>query len=260
MVERSKRGKGKHKLLGNHQKSWIWGRNLVLETLRGRKWKPVELLITETFTGDECSEAKRLAPDLDVQLEEVPADRIRQLCGTSEHQGFAAKMPAFPYSDVSQLAEAMRESGPALFIICDRIQDPHNFGAIVRSADGFGVSAIVISTTKQVGVTSQVARSSAGAVNHVPIIQTESIANTARDLQAAGVAIVACSEKAKQSIGDCDLTRPIALVIGNEGRGVSHEMLELSDELVSIPMFGTVSSLNAAVSAAVAMYEAARQR
>ncbi|MFK7821440.1 MAG: 23S rRNA (guanosine(2251)-2'-O)-methyltransferase RlmB [Planctomycetaceae bacterium] len=260
MVERSKRGKGKHKLLGNHQKSWIWGRNLVLETLRGGIWTPLELLVAENFNGDDAPEAMKLAGDLGVQYEEVPADRIKQLCGTSEHQGFAAKMSAFPYADEARLPALIPESKPTLIVICDRIQDPHNFGAIVRSADGFGVSAIIIRNTKQVGVTSQVARSSAGAVNHVPIVRTESIVDAAKKLQAAGVTLVACSEKAPQLIGDCDLNRPTALVIGNEGRGVSGEMLAQSDELVSIPMSGTVSSLNAAVAAAVTMYEVARQR
>jgi 23S rRNA (guanosine2251-2'-O)-methyltransferase len=260
MVERSKRGKGKHKLLGNHQKSWIWGRNLVLETLRGGVWKPVELLVAENFNGDEVSEAMQLAIDLDIYHEEVPADRIRQLCGTSEHQGFAAKMPAFPYAEEGSLPHLIEASKPAIVVICDRIQDPHNFGAIVRSADGFGVSAILIRTTRQVGVTSQVARSSAGAVNHVPIVQTESIAEAAKRMQASGINVVACSEKATQQIGDCDFTQPTAMVIGNEGRGVSGEMLALSDQILSIPMLGKVSSLNAAVSAAVAMYEVARQR
>lgn len=247
-------------MLGNHQKSWIWGRNLVLETLRAGRWLPTDLLVSEELAARERNEAERLAVDQNVPFERVPATRIRQLCGTAEHQGFAARMPEFPYTSEDQLRTIVETNSPALLLICDGIQDPFNLGAILRSADGFGVSAVLIPTSEQVGVTSLVARTSAGAVNYVPIVRSSSLADLAQLLKALGVSVLACSEKADSTIANYDLKAPVALVLGNEGRGVSPEMLQLVDGQVGIPLQGAVSSLNAAVAAAVAMYEVSRQR
>ncbi len=260
MVERYRRGKGKRRMLGNHQKSWIWGRNLVLETLRAGNWLPMDLLLSEELATDVRSEAEQLAHDQDIPFERVEPARIRQLCGTSEHQGFAAKMPEFPYANVHDLAAIVQENDPVMLLICDRIQDPFNLGAMLRSADGFGVSAVIIPDSEQVGVTSLVARTSAGAVNHVPIVQCESLTDVGEQLRDLGVSILACSEKAESNIGLCDLTRSVALVVGNEGKGVSRALLDLADSHVRIPLQGAVSSLNAAVAAAVVMYEVQRQQ
>lgn len=263
MVERYRRGKGKHKarkLLGNHQKSWIWGRNLVTETLRSGRWLPVDLLISQELAPDVATEIQQLADHNGVALELVEAERIRQLCGTSEHQGLAAKMPAFPYTPGDQLMRIVKESNPALLMVCDRIQDPYNFGAMLRSADCFGVDAVLIQETEQVGVTSLVARSSAGAVNTVPIIRHPVLIDLAAVLMSLGVTLVACSEKASQDVGNVDLSEPVALVVGNEGTGVRPELLERVGSQVRIPMHGSIGSLNAMVAASVVLYETQRQR
>ena len=260
MVERYRRGKKKRKLLGNHQKCWIWGRNLVVETLRGKRWPPVDLLLSDQLSGEIQSEVQRLADDLDIPIEWVTPDRIRQVCGTGEHQGFAARMPEFPYATPEEFAELVGETELPLIVVCDRIQDPFNFGAILRSADGFGVTAIVIPSKQQVGVTSLVARTSAGAVNHVPIVRVESLGEITKSLKAAGITVVACTEKTDQPLSACDFRLPVAIVLGNEGRGVSEELLWNADAKARIPLSGQVESLNAAVAAAVVMYEVQRQR
>ena len=260
MVERYRRGKGKRKLLGNHQKCWIWGRNLVTETLRAGRWIPVDLLLSQDVTANLRQPVVELAESLDVPFELVEPNRIRQLCGTAEHQGFAARMPDFPYTTVDELPGIVAGSKPVLLLICDRIQDPYNFGAILRSADCFGVDAVVIQETQQVGVTSLVARSSAGAVNTVPIVRHPSLPALATELAKLGVALAACSEKAVSDVAEADLAQAIALVVGNEGTGVRPELQEAVDIALRIPMHGSIGSLNAMVAASVTLYEAQRQR
>ncbi len=260
MVERYRRSKGKRKLLGNHQKCWIWGRNLVTETLRAGHWLPVDLLLSQDVVADSRQPVVELAEALEVPFEVVDSGRIRQLCGTAEHQGFAARMPEFPYVPTEELSDIVVGNKPVLLLICDCIQDPYNFGAIVRSADCFGVDAVVIQETQQVGVTSQVCRSSAGAVNTVPIVRHPSLPALASELADLDVAMAACSEKAVIDVAEADLTQPVALIVGNEGTGIRAELQEAVSVSVRIPMHGSISSLNAMVAASVTLYEAQRQR
>jgi len=201
-----------------------------------------------------------LAESLGVPFELVDANRIRQLCGTAEHQGFAARMPEFPYTAAEELPEIVVLGKPAFLLMCDRIQDPYNFGAILRSADCFGVDAVVIQETQQVGVTSQVARSSAGAVNTVPVVRHPSLPALATELGDLGVSLAACSEKAVTDVAQADLTQAIALIVGNEGTGVRPELQDAVSVSVRIPMHGSIGSLNAMVAASVTLYEAQRQR
>ena len=260
MVERYGRDKGKKKLLGNHQKCWIWGRNLVLETLRSGRWPPVSLLLSTTLPESLVRESQELAAQADVDFQLVEPERIRTFCKTSEHQGFAAKMPEFPYATAEQVLDLVKANESTLVVLCDGLQDPYNFGAILRSADAFGVAAVVIPSTKQVGVTSLAARTSAGAVNHVPIARTDWLAGLAKQLQSMNSRVIGCSEKATDLISSQNLTDRVALVVGNEGTGISEELQAIVDQQVRIPLHGSVGSLNAAVAASVAMYEVSRQR
>src|SRR5690606_8878227 len=185
------------------------------------------------------------------------ASRLSQLCGADDHQGVIAKMPPFPYADAESLLEQPAPDG--LFIITDHLQDPYNFGAIVRSGECFGVAGVFIPTHRQVGVTSQVARSSAGAVNHVPIAQVEDLPQFAARLKQKGVRVAAASEHSATPLHEADLSRPIAVVIGNEGVGVSAALLTECDVSVAVPIRGQVGSLNAAVAAGIVLYEVARR-
>ncbi len=258
MVERARRGRGKRKLLGNHQRSWLWGRHVVTETLRAARWPVSELHLSEQLDEADRESARVAAAVTGADVFVEPPERLRELCKSSEHQGFVARMGDFPYAGFDAAAAARQ--GRPLITLLDGIQDPYNFGAILRSADALGVTGVVVGQTSQVGVTTHVARSSAGAVNHVPIARVESLAAGIAALRDRGVTVVGASEKADRSLVDVDLTRPVAIAVGNEGRGLSPDVRDACSDLVRIPQQGRVSSLNAAAAAAILFYEAARQR
>ena len=258
MVERSSRGKGKQKLLGSHQKCWIWGKHVVFETLRCGKWLPLELHLSDQFSTDPAHEISRLAERLSVSVTVESADRLKQLCKSSEHQGYLAKMPAYPYADAGQLLSTHGDQ--AFYAVLDSIQDPYNFGAILRCAEAMAVDAVFVRETNQVEVTSLVARTSAGAVNHVSLARVPDLCELVRKLQDLNVSVVAAHEKAETNLFDCDFGKPTAVLIGNEGSGIQQELLNISDRQIRIPQFGHVGSLNAAVSAGILFYEIRRQR
>lgn len=258
MVERSRRAKGKRPLLGNHQRCWIWGRRAVWETLKAARWKPWEVRLSEGLAEAERDAAAALAERQDVPVVVESPDELKRRCRSSEHQGYLAKMPPFPY----QTAERLLESLPPrpLCAILDAVQDPYNFGAILRSADVLGVDAVFVGKDRQSPVTSLVARTSAGAVNWVPLAEAGDLVELARCLSRSGVAIVAATEQGNVKIDEYNFIQSTAVVIGNEGSGVRPELLAECHQRAAIPQIGHVGSLNAAVSAAVLFYEARRQR
>ena len=258
MVERSQRGKGKQKLLGSHQKCWIWGKHVVLETLRCGKWLPLQLHLSDQLSTDQTHETIRLAERLSVPVKVEPADRLKQLCKSSEHQGYLAKMPAYPYDDADDLLSTQQDQ--PFYAVLDSIQDPYNFGAILRCAEAMAVDAVFVREKNQVEVTSLVARTSAGAVNHVSLARVPDLCDLVRKLQDLNISVVAAHEKAETNLFDCDFKKPLAVIIGNEGSGIQQELLNLCDQQVRIPQFGHVGSLTAAVSAGILFYEVRRQR
>jgi 23S rRNA (guanosine2251-2'-O)-methyltransferase len=256
MVQQPRRRKRRRKFLGSHQRAWIWGRYAVLETLRAGLWKPLELRFSTRLDAAERAEVDALTSTLEVSF--VSPDELTELCGTTEHQGFAARLPPFPYRTADEVL--LKANANPSFVLLDGIQDPHNFGAILRSADGMGIDAVFVGTTGQTEITSQVVRSSAGAVNHVPIASSEDLPGLVREVRERGVQIVGASEKNKVAAADCDFRQPTLLIIGNEGTGIRPELLQLCDQTATIPQFGAVGSLNAAVSAGILFYELRRQR
>lgn len=257
MVERYRRAGAKQKLLGNHQKCWIWGRHAVLETLRAQYWPIVELHVSRELDNRDEVEAAAVACGLVPRF--VPDDQLRQKCHSTEHQGMIAKMSEFPYASAEQILEVERDTA-ALYLVLDSIQDPYNFGAMIRTCDGLAVHGIFIAERNQVGVTSLVARTSAGAVNHVPIARVPDIASLLNQLSDRGVASVAASADAENTCYDADFVSPMAIVIGNEGQGIQPDVLAECTGTVAIPQLGHVESFNAAISASMLLYEAARQR
>ncbi|HEY0984951.1 23S rRNA (guanosine(2251)-2'-O)-methyltransferase RlmB [Schlesneria sp.] len=245
-------------LLSNHNRCWIWGRNAVLETLRANYWTILELLYSDRCEEAALREAFDLAARFDVVITYVRDADITKQCRSEDHQGLAARMPPFPYGNVADLWKQLPEN-PVL-VMLDRIQDSHNFGAIVRSVDVLGMHGVIVGTQEQSPVNSLVARSSAGAVNFVPIVQTESLTATAEELKERGFQIVGASDHATQPIYATDFRGPTVLIIGNEGRGIHPTLKSLCNHFVQIPVLGRVSSLNAAVSAGILFYEVLRQR
>ncbi len=259
MVERSRRGKGKKVLLGNHQRCWIWGKHLVRETLEAGRWPILELILAEDLAQSDLTTVKRLAAARQITVQVQPGDRLTQLGRSTEHQGYLAKMGPYPYRDPAELVSGKPASGT--FVLLDGIQDPHNFGAIIRSAEVLGLQGVFVGKHRQAPVGSQVARSSAGAVNHLPIAQAENLVDWSRTLKSSfEYCLIGTHQDATVDIWDCDLTIPCVLIIGNEGFGIRPELSDLCDRLVRIPQTGKVQSLNAAVAAGILCYEVSRQR
>ncbi|MFN0052377.1 MAG: TrmH family RNA methyltransferase [Planctomycetales bacterium] len=290
MVERSSRGKGKQKLLDNHQRCWLWGRNLVRETLAADRWPILELFLAADLPPDLLEPAMQQAQACGIECQVWDRDRLQRLSHTAEHQGFLAKMGPYPYQPVESILEATLKgpgelraaagqdgespatlpqealvaeelpSAPPLYLILDAIQDPYNFGAMLRSAGAFGVSGVFIGHHRQVPVTSLVARSSAGVVNHLAIGQTNDLPHLAETLRQRGVRVIGAAGGAAVPLTECNFRKATAIVIGNEGDGISPLLLSRCDQLARIPLHRSVESLNAAAAAAVFFFEANRQR
>ena len=262
-------------LAANHQRSWLWGRHAVLETLKAGRWPIVELFIDSNQPEPELAEVERLAASLEIAVELVDADRLTQLSQTYEHQGFLARMGEFPCEDFESLMLAARtatqlaaSSSAAsgsnvlapLFVVCDRIQDAHNFGAILRSCDAMKLDGIVVGERYQSAITPHVARSSAGAVNHQRIFRVPLLTEAVAMLKQAEYQTIAASEKSATTLWEVNLAQPTVVLIGSETSGIASELLSLCDTHVAIPMLGEVNSLNAAVAAGIVLYECRRQQ
>lgn len=258
MVGRKKKSGRKPELLGSHQRSWVWGRNLVLEILRTQRWVPHELILSDELDEELREEALSAARDLDIPVELVTTDRIVQLCQARDHQGLLAKMPPFPYSTLDEIRS--EATSPELFVVLDATQDAFNFGAICRTACVFGADGILIASENQVGVTSQVARSSAGAITRVKVVRIDDLAATLLVLSQNGIQTIATELDADQAASECDFAEPAAIVIGNEGAGLSASVRDACTTSVRIPQAADFDSLNAAVATGVLLYEVHRQR
>ncbi len=253
MVGRRRR---RTKASASHQRSWLWGRHAVLESLRAARWLPDELWFANDLESDLLIELQSLAEAADVDFHEVDATRLTQLVGTVEHQGLAGRMPGFSYDSIEVITESTDQVA-SLWLVLDRIQDPHNFGAIIRSVEVLGGRGVVVGSVGQAEVTPHVARSSAGAVHHVPIVRVDDLKLF---LRATSFQIVVADADAAETIDQIDLTRPTMLLLGNEGEGASPELMELAPRRASIPQQGRIGSLNVGVAAGVMLYEALRQR
>jgi len=259
-----KRRARRKQLDASHQRSWLTGRHAVSEVLKGGVWPIVRLCATAKSWAQlpEIESYQAKYAEQNSMLEDVTAERLTELCGSRHHQGIAAQMGPFPYRTLEDLDQLMRAASdlavPPLVVICDRIQDGHNLGAILRSCDAMAVAAVIIGEREQIGITPQVARSSAGAVNHVPIVRAESLDVAADYVAQGGLKLLAASEKSSTPVWDVDASAPIALLIGSEAHGVAESLLAKSDGSVTIPMSGRVASLNAAVAAGMLLYELRR--
>lgn len=237
----------------------IEGRNAVLETFRAGK------TIDKLFVLDGCQDGPvksilREAKKTDTIINFVDKERLDRLANSGHHQGVVAQAAAYEYAEVEDILNAAKEKGEAPFVfILDEIEDPHNLGAIIRTANLCGAHGVIIPKRRAVGLTATVAKTSAGAVNYTPVAKVTNIAKTIEELKKEGMWFV-CADMDGQTMYDLNLTGPIGLVIGNEGAGVSRLVKEKCDFTASIPMKGDIDSLNASVAAGVLAYEIVRQR
>ncbi len=237
----------------------IEGRNAVLEAFRAGK------TIDKLFVLDGCQDGPvksilREAKKTDTIINFVDKERLDRLANSRHHQGVVAQAAAYEYAEVEDILNAAKEKGEAPFIfILDEIEDPHNLGAIIRTANLCGAHGVIIPKRRAVGLTATVAKTSAGAINYTPVAKVTNIAKTIEELKKEGMWFV-CADMDGQTMYDLNLTGPIGLVIGNEGAGVSRLVKEKCDFTASIPMKGDIDSLNASVAAGVLAYEIVRQR
>lgn len=237
----------------------IEGRNAVLEAFRSGK------TIDKLFVLDGCKDGPiqtilREAKKHDTLVQFVAKERLEQLSETKKHQGVIAMAAAFSYATVEDILENARKKNEAPFVILlDNIEDPHNLGAIIRTANLAGAHGVIIPKNRAAGLTATVARTSAGALNYTPVAKVTNLAKTIEDLKKEGLWFV-CADMGGTTMYDLDLKGPIGLVIGNEGEGVGRLVKEKCDMVASIPMKGDIDSLNASVAAGVLAYEIVRQR
>jgi len=248
-------------LLANHQKSWLWGTIPVWETLHANRWPVYELVLGSHADQPIHQKCVELAKKHEIPVRQETSARMKQFCGASDHQGILALMGPFPYVRLNQILDSTNSG--ELIVLLDRLQDPFNVGAIIRSAAAFGVQGVILGTQSQVGITSHVARSSAGTVNQVPICRVEDLESTINSLKQNSFQILAATLAAKKSVAEIRSQKSkqyqsFVMVIGNEATGVSPSLIKHCDTEILIPMKGTTESLNAAVAAGIILYELTR--
>ena len=237
----------------------IEGRNAVIEAFRAGK------TIDKVFLLDGCQDGPirtilREAKKTDTIINFVKKERLDQMSETGKHQGVIAYSAAYDYGTVEEMLEKAAQKGePPFLILLDNIEDPHNLGSILRTANQAGAHGVIIPKRRAVGLTATVAKASAGAINYTPVAKVTNLVKTMEELKKQGMWFV-CADMDGDPMYQLDLTGPMGLVIGNEGEGVSRLVREKCDFVASIPMFGDIDSLNASVAMGVLSYEMVRQR
>lgn len=237
----------------------IFGTRAVMEAIRaGREIE--KIYIQSGLSNDLIKELIQLAREFQAPYTFTPQEKLNRL-SSKNHQGVICVLAAIQYASLDNLIAAAYEAGRAPFLLLlDRITDVRNFGAIARTAECAGLDAIVIAEKGNAPMTADAVKTSAGALNHLPVCRSNDLRKTIQQLRENGIRVVVCTEKAAKLIYEADLNAPLALVMGSEEDGVSPELLRQADELVKIPMKGRVGSLNVSVAAGVAIYEAIRQK
>ena len=244
----------------NFESRIIEGRNAVLEAFRSGK------TIDRLFVLDGCKDGpvqtimREAKKSKDTVISFVKKERLDQLSETGKHQGVIAYAASYEYAEVEDILKKARDKGEDPFvIILDNIEDPHNLGAIIRTANLSGAHGVIIPKHRAVGLTATVAKASAGAINYTPVAKVTNIAQTIEDLKKDGLWFV-CADMGGTTMYQLNLKGPIGLVIGNEGSGVGRLVKEKCDMIASIPMKGDIDSLNASVACGVLAFEVVRQR
>ena len=238
----------------------IEGRNAVTEALRAGT--PIDkIFIARGETDKTLGHIASTARAAGVVVVEADRRKLDYMSATKAHQGVIALAAVREYASVEDILSAARERGEApLLVVCDEISDPHNLGAIIRTAECAGAHGVIIPKRRSVGLTAVVGKASAGALEYLPVARVSNLVSTIRDLQKAGVWVFGTAADGDTGLYTADLKGPAAIVIGNEGEGMSRLVSEACDFKVSIPMHGRISSLNASNAAAILLYEAVRQR
>jgi len=237
----------------------IYGTRAVIEAILAGK-DIDKVMVQAGLSNELIRELLSVAKAHNISIQTVPAERLLRI-STKNHQGVICTLSPVSFASVENLvAQAYEEGREPFFILLDRITDVRNFGAVVRTAECAGIDGIIIPEKGGAPITADAMKTSAGALNYVPICREKDIKKTLKFLRESGIHIVACTEKTEKEIYDLNLTGPMVLVVGSEEDGVSDAILRDADDLARIPLKGKIGSLNVSVAAAVAMYEVVRQR
>lgn len=249
------RGKEKEK-----EKEVVYGIRSVIESIESGKKSVDRVLVKRELSGELFSELLQLLRHHQIPMQRVPVERLNRIV-RKNHQGVVAFISAIAYHRLDQIIPFLFEEGRVPFIVVlDQLTDVRNFGAVARTCEVAGVDAIVIPERGSVSVNADAIKTSAGALHTLPVCREKSIKEAIGFLKNSGIKVVAATEKAATVYTETDLTVPVALVMGSEDRGIAPEHLRISDELVKLPQFGNIQSLNVSVAAAVMIYEVIRQR
>ena len=236
------------------------GRNAVTEALKSGRGIN-KLWIASGDREGSVAEIATLAKERGIVVQYVERAKIESLAGGHRHQGVLAYVAPVPYAELDDILKAAEEKGEAPFLVLlDELEDPHNLGALLRTADATGVHGILIPKRRSVSLTATVAKTSAGAVEYVPVARIGNIAQTLKKLKEKGFWVAGADMDGEKAYYEADLTGPLVLVVGSEGRGMSRLTKEACDFIVSMPMVGRINSLNASVAGSILMYESMRQR
>lgn len=238
---------------------FIMGKNPVIEALKsGRDIN--KIFIAEGSQGGQMQQVIGMAKAANVFLQFVPKKKLDQMA-EGNHQGVIAQVAAYQYAEIEDLFHTAEQRNEApFFLLLDEIEDPHNLGSIMRTADAVGAHGIIIPKRRAVGLTATVAKASTGAIEHIPVVRVTNMARAIDDLKERGVWIAGTDAKGSEDYRRFDGTLPLGLVIGSEGKGIGRLIREKCDFLIHLPMDGHVTSLNASVAAALLMYEVYRKR
>lgn len=239
---------------------YLAGKHSVLEALRSGR------AIHKIWFADGAQKHLVLpiaaeAKALGIVTQTADKRKLDQMAGGVQHQGVVAQVAAYEYAELDDILQAAADSGePPFLLLLDEIEDPHNLGSILRTAECTGVHGVVIPKRRSVGLTATVSKTSAGAIEYVPVAKVTNLAQTIDELKERGIWVAGTDGSATQDIFGTDFRMPLALVIGNENKGMGRLIREKCDFLVKLPMFGSINSLNASVAASLFMYEVVRQR
>lgn len=237
----------------------IFGLHAIIEAIEAGKTID-KLLLKKDLSGDLARELINLARERDIAVQRVPVEKLNRLT-RKNHQGAVAMLAAVTYYKVEQVLPAVFEEGMnPFFVVLDGVTDVRNFGAIARTCDCAGVSAVVIPEKGSVTVNGDAVKTSAGALNYLPVCREKSLQDAIKYLRDSGCRIIGTSDKNSVNYTHEDYTGPVALVLGSEGKGISREVMKLCDAFVKIPEFGNINSLNVSVAGGIMMYEVVRQR
>jgi 23S rRNA (guanosine2251-2'-O)-methyltransferase len=242
-----------------HQDDLVFGTRAIIETIESGK-EIDKLLIQKNLSNDLIRELIKIARDHNIPFSAVPVEKLNRVT-RKNHQGAIAFISAIHYASLDNvISETYQKGQEPLILILDRVTDVRNFGAIARTAECAGVNAIVLPGRGSAAINADAMKTSAGALNYIPVCRVDNLKTTLQYLTESGITLVACTEKTDKTIYEVNFNRPVAILLGSEEDGISPEYLKMVEERGKIPMTGQIGSLNVSVSAGVALYEVIRQR